>query len=225
MTAPEDWKEPGAYPVADGVHRVPLSLPMDGLKAVNVYVMESDAGLTLIDGGWALDAPRQELESALKLLGYQVGDITRFLVTHAHRDHYTLAAAVRSEFGNAEVRVGIGEKPTFDIFNSGALDSDPTIARLRVDRRPPHRRRVGQLGPRERPRLLGVGLPRRVDHRRADLRGRQARRCRPSPPPVTPGALRLHRRRQRSALRRRPRPAHHHALGRLRDRLRRQPAE
>ncbi|MGH3629143.1 MAG: MBL fold metallo-hydrolase, partial [Sciscionella sp.] len=31
------WEEPGAFPVAPGVHRIPLPLPNDGLRAVNVY--------------------------------------------------------------------------------------------------------------------------------------------------------------------------------------------
>ncbi len=38
----QSWTEPGAYPVADGVHRIPLPLPMDGLRAVNVYVLETN---------------------------------------------------------------------------------------------------------------------------------------------------------------------------------------
>ena len=42
---------PGVYPVAPGVHRVPLPLPTDGLRAVNVYVIEDDGGLVLIDSG------------------------------------------------------------------------------------------------------------------------------------------------------------------------------
>ena len=47
----DDWTAPGAYPVAPGVHRVPLPLPTDGLRAVNVYVIEDDGGLVLIDSG------------------------------------------------------------------------------------------------------------------------------------------------------------------------------
>ena len=31
-----DWTEPGAYEVADGVFRIPLAMPGDGLEAVNV---------------------------------------------------------------------------------------------------------------------------------------------------------------------------------------------
>ena len=32
------WERPGAHEVAPGVHRIPLPLPGDSLKAVNVYV-------------------------------------------------------------------------------------------------------------------------------------------------------------------------------------------
>ena len=46
-----DWAAPGVYPVAPGVHRVPLPLPTDGLRAVNVYVIGDDGGLVLIDSG------------------------------------------------------------------------------------------------------------------------------------------------------------------------------
>ena len=35
-----DWLEPGAHRVAPGVHRIPLPLPNDGLRAVNVYAIE-----------------------------------------------------------------------------------------------------------------------------------------------------------------------------------------
>jgi glyoxylase-like metal-dependent hydrolase (beta-lactamase superfamily II) len=68
------WTEPGAYPVADGVYRIPLPLPMDGLRAVNVYVMETDDGLVLVDGGWAIPVSRDLFEKGLKKLGYGIGD-------------------------------------------------------------------------------------------------------------------------------------------------------
>ncbi|MGH3655656.1 MAG: MBL fold metallo-hydrolase [Micromonosporaceae bacterium] len=110
MDQPQDWTAPGAYQVADGVHRVPLPLPHDGLKAVNVYVIETGADLVLVDGGWALDASRSHLECALRSIGYKVSDIGRFLVTHVHRDHYTQAIAIRREFGS-KVSLGIGENP------------------------------------------------------------------------------------------------------------------
>ena len=88
------------YPVATGVHRVPLPLPTDGLRAVNVYVLEAADGLVLIDSGWALDVARSALARALASLGAGLGDVRSFLVTHVHRDHYTLGLQLRREFGS-----------------------------------------------------------------------------------------------------------------------------
>jgi glyoxylase-like metal-dependent hydrolase (beta-lactamase superfamily II) len=111
--AGQDWTEPGAYLVAPDVWRIPAVLPLDGLRAVNIYVLTDAGGLTLIDGGWALDAARQALVDGLAQIGAGLGDIKRFLVTHAHRDHYTNAIAVRREFGTP-VLLGAGERPTID---------------------------------------------------------------------------------------------------------------
>lgn len=124
------WTEPGAYSVAPGVYRVPLPLPLDGLQAVNVYVIEGDQGLTCIDGGWALVESRQLFESALKSIGAHPRDIKEFLVTHAHRDHYTQAITLREEFGCATVSLGFGDKGTIDLIHQG-LDTQPLIERIR----------------------------------------------------------------------------------------------
>jgi len=86
--------------VAEGVHRIPLPLPNDGLRAVNVYAIEDGSALTLIDSGWALAEARQRLETALAGIGRELGDVRRYLVTHVHRDHYTLAVTVRRLFGS-----------------------------------------------------------------------------------------------------------------------------
>jgi glyoxylase-like metal-dependent hydrolase (beta-lactamase superfamily II) len=114
MTA--DWQEPGAHEVAPGVHRIPLPLPQDGLRAVNVYAVSAGSSVTMIDAGWALAESRSQLEQSLKQLDAGLGDIDRFLVTHVHRDHYTQAVAVRREFGT-RVSLGIGERPSLDELN------------------------------------------------------------------------------------------------------------
>lgn len=124
------WTEPGAYPVADGVHRIPLPLPMDGLRAVNVYAIETDGGLTLIDGGWAVEEARTQLEESLATIDHKVADIDRFLVTHMHRDHYTQAVTIRREFG-AHVSLGIGDRATLEVIRA-ASDVDPYVARFRL---------------------------------------------------------------------------------------------
>lgn len=103
-----DWTAPGAHEVVGGVYRIPLSLPQDGLTAVNVYALTTDDGLVLVDGGWAIARAREELRAAIGSLGHSLTDIRRFLVTHMHRDHYTQAMELRREFG-AEVSLGADE--------------------------------------------------------------------------------------------------------------------
>jgi glyoxylase-like metal-dependent hydrolase (beta-lactamase superfamily II) len=125
------WSEPGAWPVAPGVHRIPLPLPMDGLRAVNVYVIETGDGLTVVDGGWAIPESRSLLETSLAAIGRSIRDIRRFLVTHVHRDHYTQAVAIRDEVGS-HVSLGLGDKATLDLIHApGFRASDPYVGFLR----------------------------------------------------------------------------------------------
>jgi glyoxylase-like metal-dependent hydrolase (beta-lactamase superfamily II) len=126
-----EWTEPGAFEVAPGVHRLPLPLPTDGLRAVNVYVLETDDGLVLIDGGWAIPESRRIFDSGLAQLGYTARDIRRFLVTHMHRDHYTQARVVAREVG-AHVALGLGDKATMDLIHAEAGGEDPDLDRLRA---------------------------------------------------------------------------------------------
>lgn len=111
-----DWTEPGVFRCAPDVYRIPLPLPNDGLRAVNVYAVADDTGWTLVDSGWALEVAEDLLADGLAALGAGLGDVTRFLVTHSHRDHYTMAVEVRRRFG-ARVLLGAGEKPGLDEIN------------------------------------------------------------------------------------------------------------
>jgi len=49
---------------------------------------------------------------SLKMIDREVGDITRFLVTHAHRDHYTRAVAIRREVGSTSSWVSVTSRPS-----------------------------------------------------------------------------------------------------------------
>lgn len=121
------WVEPGPETVAPGVHRIPLPLPMDGLRAVNVYALEGGDGITLIDGGWALDVSRELLERSLRQLGHPLDAVRRVLVTHVHRDHYTQAVAIRRAVG-ASVALGVEEQSSLRdlmVGRSGMLATQP----------------------------------------------------------------------------------------------------
>ncbi|HEX4724924.1 MAG TPA: MBL fold metallo-hydrolase [Pseudonocardiaceae bacterium] len=127
-----DWTVPGVYSVAPGVYRIPLPLPSDALKAVNVYAVLDGDDLVLIDSGWALDAAREALVAGLGGIGRGLGDVRRFLVTHLHQDHYTQAVALRREFG-MEVALGKGEQPSLDVVSAATSPlSSVYIERLRT---------------------------------------------------------------------------------------------
>lgn len=108
-----NWADPGVYEVAAGVYRIPLPLPNDALRAVNVYAITDGTNLVLVDSGWALTESRQLLADALKAIDAELGDVREFLITHVHRDHYTQAVALRREFGN-RIALGKLEQPSLD---------------------------------------------------------------------------------------------------------------
>lgn len=91
-------------------------MPSTALRAVNVYVLEGTAGLTVIDSGWAIPATTRSLEEAMGELGHGLGDLGRFVITHAHHDHYTEALALRSEF-RCEVTIGRGERHSIERYS------------------------------------------------------------------------------------------------------------
>ena len=129
------WAEPGAETVRPGVHRVPLPLPGDGLRAVNVYLLEDpagDGGIVMVDGGWAIPEARKALEKGMAAVGRDLGDIGHILVTHIHRDHYTHAVELRRLLG-ARVYLGMGERPGLEMLHR--LRSDEPASSLETLRR------------------------------------------------------------------------------------------
>src|SRR4051812_4835474 len=110
-----EWTRPGVFEVAPGVHRIPLPLPNDGLRAVNVYVLRDDDGLAIIDSGWAIPEARTTLVDGLAKLDATLTDVRRFLVTHVHRDHYQQAVTLRQELG-MRVALGAGERDSLELL-------------------------------------------------------------------------------------------------------------
>lgn len=121
------WESHQVECVAEGVRRIPLPLPNDGLRAVNVYAIEDGDALTLIDGGWAYAESLQRLEVALESFGARLSDVRRILVTHVHRDHYTQAIAIRRRCG-ADVLLGAEEAGTLRAISR--LDAEVPTTQL-----------------------------------------------------------------------------------------------
>jgi glyoxylase-like metal-dependent hydrolase (beta-lactamase superfamily II) len=129
------WSEPGAFEVSPNVFRIPLPLPHDGLRAVNVYAIVDGTRLVLVDAGWAIDESLEALRTALNGLGFDLADISEFLVTHMHRDHYTQAVAIRRVFGTP-ISLGEGERMALEAIVEAATAGVPrrSLAALRFRR-------------------------------------------------------------------------------------------
>ena len=127
-----DWADAGAHEVADGVYRIPLGMPGDGLRAVNVYALETGSGLTLIDAGWRTGTSLDELTDALAGVGHDVASISQVYVTHIHRDHYTLAVELRRRFGT---RIGLGVDEAPGLHELLEITSNVPVTSLRELRR------------------------------------------------------------------------------------------
>jgi glyoxylase-like metal-dependent hydrolase (beta-lactamase superfamily II) len=115
------WDTPGIFPVAPDVYRIPLPLPNDSLRAVNVYAIVDGGGVVVVDAGWVLDEGRELMATSLATLGFGLGDISEFLVTHVHADHYSQAVAIRRDFGT-RVSLGAGERPTLELLARPATE-------------------------------------------------------------------------------------------------------
>jgi glyoxylase-like metal-dependent hydrolase (beta-lactamase superfamily II) len=106
-----DWTAPGVYEVMAGLYRIPLPLPQDGLRAVNVYAVRDGDAIVLVDAGWAVPEARDQLRRSLRALDASEDRISRILVTHIHRDHYNLAVRLREDHPEVRVGLGRGEQP------------------------------------------------------------------------------------------------------------------
>src|SRR5260370_26625665 len=124
------WTAPEVEDIGGGVYRIPLPLPMDGLKAVNVYAITDPGGVDLIDAGIALVPARERLTAALRELGYELGDIRNFFVTHIHIDHYSLAVELRKTFRSV---VSLGEEERTNLIATRKLVNGSRIGFFSID--------------------------------------------------------------------------------------------
>lgn len=81
--------------VAPGVHRLRLPIPFP-MRWVNLYVLQDGAGPVLVDAGYPIPEARALLQEALSRTGILPAVL---VVTHAHPDHFGLAAALQEQFG------------------------------------------------------------------------------------------------------------------------------
>ena len=76
--------------LAPSLHRI-------GSDLVNVYLIEDDAGVTIVDAG--LPGQYDELEPELASMGRSLAEVRAILLTHGDTDHIGFAERLRREHG------------------------------------------------------------------------------------------------------------------------------
>jgi glyoxylase-like metal-dependent hydrolase (beta-lactamase superfamily II) len=80
--------------VMSGVWRLRLPLPWPGVPHVNAFALDAGDGIVLVDTGIHEPGSLEELARALRQAGWHLEDIRLVVCTHAHSDHYGLAAPI-----------------------------------------------------------------------------------------------------------------------------------
>ena len=193
------------------MHRIPLPLPGDALKAVNTYAISDGDGVVMIDGGWAMAEATRPARARARRDRFSPRRRAR-VPRHPHPPR-SLHAGGRGAPDHR--RGGVARRGREGVDGRGA-HADRASGR----REPASCRRLRTLedaravGRRARPRPLGVPRP---------LARRRHRHRAPDPHPAGDRDAGPHRRTRRvprpgrgRAVRRRPRAAAHHAVDRCR---------
>jgi len=105
-------RHPNPRVVLPDLYQLEIPTPFP-VGPVNIYVARESDGLTLVDCGPRIPEARAALDAGLAALGFFAHDVRRILVTHAHADHYGLAASIADGTG-AQVFTHPFNRPTLE---------------------------------------------------------------------------------------------------------------
>lgn len=89
---------PPVEQIRPGLWSIPVPMP-GRMRYVLSYAFELPDGVALVDTGWDSEEAWDGLVAGLAEAGRQIQDVRAVLTTHAHPDHYGLAARVRDVSG------------------------------------------------------------------------------------------------------------------------------
>jgi len=85
--------------VAPGILRTQLPANITGLGHVNMYVLEDERGVAVVDPGLPTKESWAALTDRLATIGVPMKRVHSIIVTHSHPDHYGGAARLQNESG------------------------------------------------------------------------------------------------------------------------------
>ncbi len=91
--------KPRTERIQPGIWRLKLPCPWPGVPHGNAWAVQRGAGIVLFDTGVGGRGRLRMLDIALAQAGFGVEDVELVVCTHAHSDHYGLAASICDETG------------------------------------------------------------------------------------------------------------------------------
>lgn len=91
LESPPEWSRPAEpFHIAGPIYHV-------GTEGIAVYLIKTDEGIILLDGGLEESVPA--IEANIAKLGFKMRDIKMIVATHAHFDHAAGLAALKQSTG------------------------------------------------------------------------------------------------------------------------------
>lgn len=103
--------------VLPGLWRLRLPLPWPGVPHGNAYAIAAGSGVVLVDTGLHEPGSMRQLELALDQAGLRVEHVRLVVCTHAHSDHYGMAAPIMERSGSE-----LWMHPNHEHMTKAALD-------------------------------------------------------------------------------------------------------
>lgn len=154
--------------VAPGVLRTQLPANITGLGHVNMYVLEDERGVAVVDPGMPTKESWSALNERLGQIGVPLSRVHTVVVTHSHPDHYGGAERIRAASG-ADVVTHRLFRTFYDPNEPGDLDPEEMALAMRSPFQPPPwggpamdvpwKRRITMAVARRLPRLMKVPRP------------------------------------------------------------------
>lgn len=85
--------------LGDGIHLIPAPLPFASPAWVNIYVVETNSGLLMIDCGTDWEEGRVALSNGFATLDLEESAVDTLVVSHLHPDHVGMSARLVRELG------------------------------------------------------------------------------------------------------------------------------
>src|SRR3954470_11339586 len=110
--------------VLPGLWRLRLPLPWPGVPHVNAFAISAGSGVVLVDTGLGGPGAIQQLAPQLDQAGLRLEHVRLLVCTHAHSDHYGLAAPIVEATG-----CELWMHPNHDHMTKAAEEPERTLER------------------------------------------------------------------------------------------------